>query len=330
MINNKDNNLLILLGPTGVGKTDISIKLAQKTAEIEIVSADSMQIYRYMDIGTDKPNKNILNDIKHHMIDIVDPSDNFDVTQYSKLATNVILDVFKRGKIPILAGGSGLYISSIINPLFTGPAKDIEYRKNLEEEAKLQGKKYLHEKLSKIDPISASKIEPNDLRRIIRALEVYKSTGKTISYLQKKASTKNAPFKYYIIGFKRDKENIYKRINLRVDKMIKDGFIEEVKMLREMGYKEDLISMQGLGYKQIHKHINGVCTKEEAIDLIKIETRHYAKRQITWFGNKIKNIEWIDLDEHDNNEVVLKITNKINNKCRGSSPFVYSPLREKY
>ncbi|GAF73708.1 unnamed protein product, partial [marine sediment metagenome] len=202
MINNKDNNLLILLGPTGVGKTAISIKLAQKMPDIEIISADSMQIYKYMDIGTAKPKKSILKIIKHHMIDIVDPSDDFDVTKYNKLATKIILDVFKRGKMPILMGGSGLYISSIINPLFTGPAKDVEYRESLEEEAKLHGKKYLYDKLSKIDPISASKIEPNDLRRIIRALEVYKSNGKTISYLQKKASTKNAKFKYHIIGFK--------------------------------------------------------------------------------------------------------------------------------
>jgi tRNA dimethylallyltransferase len=307
MINNKDNNLLILLGPTGVGKTNISIKLAQKIPDTEIISADSMQIYKYMDIGTAKPNKSILKTIKHHMIDIIEPSENFDVIQYSKLATDIISDVFKRGKIPILMGGSGLYISSIINPLFTGPATDIKYRESLEEEAKLHGKKYLYDKLSKIDPISALKIEPNDLRRIIRALEVYKSSGKTISYLHKKASTKNAKFKYHIIGLKRDRKNLYQRINLRVDKMIKDGFIEEVKMLREMGYKEDLNSMQGLGYKQVNKHFNGVYSKEEAINLIKIETRHYAKRQMTWFNNKIKNIEWINLDETSENEVISKI-----------------------
>ena len=307
MINKKDNNLLILLGPTSVGKTAISIKLAQKMSDIEIISADSMQIYKYMDIGTAKPNKNILKAIKHHMVDIVDPSDNFDVTKYSKLATKIILDVFKGGKIPILMGGSGLYISSIINPLFAGPAKDIEYRESLEEEEKIHGKKYLYDKLSKIDPISALKIEPNDLRRIIRALEVYKSTGKTISYLQKKASTKNAKFKYHVIGFKRNRVNLYQKINLRVDKMIKDGFIKEVKMLRDMGYKEDLNSMQGLGYKQINKHLNDVYTKEEAINLIKIETRHYAKRQMTWFKNKIKNIEWINLDEYDEDEVISKI-----------------------
>ena len=312
MINNKDNNLLILLGPTGVGKTDISIKLAQKIPDIEIISADSMQIYKYMDIGTAKPDKSILKAIKHHMIDIVDPAEKFDVIQYSKLANNIILNIFKKGKIPILVGGSGLYISSIINPLFAGPAKDIEYRERLEEEAKIQGKKYLYDKLSKIDPISASKIEPNDLRRIIRALEVFKSTGKTISYLQKKASTKNAKFNYQILGFKRNRETLYQKIDLRVDKMFKDGFIEEVKMLREMGYKADLNSMQGLGYKQINKLLNGAYTKEKATNLIKIETRHYAKRQMTWFKNKIENIQWINLDESSENEVISKITNKIN------------------
>ena len=297
MTNKKDNNLLILLGPTGVGKTDISINLAQKMPALEIVSADSMQIYRYMNIGTAKPSKNILKTIKHHMIDIVEPSDNFDVTQYNKLAVDIILNIFKRGKIPILTGGSGLYISSIINPLFEGPAKNSKYRKILEEEAKEHGNKYLYEKLSKIDPISASKIKPNDLRRIIRALEVYKSTGKAISYLQKKASTKNTKFKYHIIGLERNRENLYQRINLRVDKMFEDGFIEEVKTLRKMGYKEDLKSMQGLGYKQINKYLNGVYSKEETVNLIKIGTRHYAKRQMTWFKNKIKNIEWIDLDK---------------------------------
>jgi tRNA dimethylallyltransferase len=311
MIKSKNNNLLILLGPTGVGKTDISTKLAQKMPDIEIISADSMQIYKYMDIGTAKPNKSILKAIKHHMIDIIEPSENFDVIQYSKLATNIIIDVFKRGKIPILAGGSGLYISSIINPLFAGPAKNIEYREILEEEAKIHGKKYLYDKLSKIDPVSASKIKLNDSRRIIRALEVFKSTGKTISYLQKKASTENPKFKYHIIGLKRDRKNLYQRINLRVDKMFKDGFIEEVKMLRKMGYKEDLKSMQGLGYKQTNKHLNGVYTKEETTNLIKIETRHYAKRQMTWFKNKIKNIEWIDLDKYDEDEVISNIIARI-------------------
>ena len=312
MTNHKKNDyLLILLGPTGVGKTDISIKLAQKLPSIEIISADSMQIYKYMDIGTAKLNKSILKTIKHHMINIVDPAENFDVIQYSRLATKIILDIFKRGKIPILIGGSGLYITSIIEPIFSGSGKDNSYREILKEEAKIYGKKYLYNKLTKIDSVSASKIDPNDLKRIIRALEVYKSTGKTISYLQKKASNKNAKFKYYIIGLKRDKENLYQKINSRVDKMIKDGLIDEVKNLRTRGYNENLNSMQGLGYKQINKYLNGEYDKETTINLIKRDTRRYAKRQMTWFNNKIKNIEWIDLDEYEENEVISKIENKI-------------------
>lgn len=305
--NKKDNNLLILLGPTGVGKTDILIKLAQKIPDIEIVSADSMQIYKYMDIGTAKPNKSILKTIKHYMIDIIDPAENFDVIQYNKLAIKIILDIFKRGKIPVLIGGSGLYITSIIEPLFLGPGKDIAYRKILGKEASIYGKKYLYDKLTKIDPISASKIGPYDLKRIIRALEVYRLTGNTISYLQKQYSNKNIKFKYHIIGLKRDRENLYQRINLRVDQMIRDGFIEEVKMLRLRGYNENLNSMQGLGYKQINKYLDGEYNKERAINLIKRDTRRYAKRQMTWFNHKIKNIEWINLDEYDENKVISKI-----------------------
>ncbi len=316
-ISKKNSTLLILLGPTGVGKTDISIKLAQKIPDIEIISADSMQIYKYMDIGTAKPKKNILKIIKHHMIDIVDPAENFDVMQYNKLATKIILDIFRRDKIPILVGGSGLYISSIIKPLFSGPGKDADYRKILEEEAEKYGKEYLYEKLSKIDPISASRIKPNDLRRIIRALEVYNSTGKPISYLQNNYSNKynkNDKFKYHIIGLKRNRENLYQNINLRVDKMIKDGLIEEVKELRAKGYNSNLNSMQGLGYKQINKYLDGEYDKETAINLIKRDTRHYAKRQMTWFNNKIKNIEWINLDNYNEDEVISKIIARIMEK----------------
>lgn len=312
MIYNTKNYLFILLGPTGVGKTDISIKLAQKMPDLEIVSADSMQIYKYMDIGTAKPDENSLNSIKHHMINIIDPAEDFDVIQYSKLAVKIILDIFKRGKIPILVGGSGLYISSIVHPLFKGPDRDMRYREILEKDAKVHGRNYLHDKLSEIDPISASKIKPNDLRRTIRALEVFKSTGKTISYLQKTPSAINAKINYQIIGFKRNRENLYQRINSRIDQMIIKGFIEEVKNLRKMGYQEDLNSMRGLGYKQINKHLAGVYSKEEAIDLIKIESRHFAKRQMTWFKNKLEDIEWMDLEKYNENEVILSIINKIN------------------
>jgi len=317
MIRDKiNNNLLILLGPTGVGKTDVCIKLIKELPDIELVSADSMQIYKYMDIGTAKPNKDILKTIKHHLIDIVDPADNYDVIKYSKLANKIVLDIFKKGKIPILVGGSGLYISAIIQPLFTTPDKDNSYREILEEEARIYGKKYLYNELVKIDPISAAKINPNDLRRIIRALEVYKSSGKPISFLQKKDYHENVKFKYHIIGLTRNRESLYQRINLRVDKMIEDGFIEEVKALKEKGYEENLNSMQGLGYKQINKYLNGEYDKETTVNLIKRYTRRYAKRQMTWFKNKIENIEWINLDEYDENEVISEIKNRIENKCR--------------
>lgn len=307
MDNRIKHNVLILLGPTGIGKTKTSIKLAEKLTDIEIISADSMQIYKYMDVGTAKPEKAILNKVKHHMIDIINPDQRFDASKYSKLSIASINNIINRNKIPIIVGGSGLYISSIINPLFKGPSKNNKYREKLEEEVKTHGKNYLHEKLSKIDPISSSKIKPNDLRRIIRALEVYKLSGKTISSLQEKDLDKRTIFKYHIIGLKIDREYLYNRINLRVDNMFRDGFVEEVKMLRKMGYDEKLYSMQSLGYKQINKYLNGECSKKETIDSIKTKTRNYVKRQMTWFNNKIKNIEWINLDEYDENEVISKI-----------------------
>jgi len=307
--------LLILLGPTGVGKTDISLKVAEIIPEIEIISADSMQIYKYLDIGTAKPDKNILKRIKHHLIDIIEPDETFDAVQYSDLARKIILDIFQRNKKPMLVGGSGLYISSLIEPLFSGPGKDIILRRFLEETAKKYGNEYLYAQLSKLDPDSASRIKKNDLRRIIRALEVYKITGQPISHLQKKELNKNSKlgFEYKIIGLIRKRENLYQRINLRVDKMIEKGFIEEVDSLRKKGYKKNLNSMQGLGYKEINKYLDNEIDKETAIYLIKRNTRHYAKRQITWFKNKIKSIEWIVLDENDEKVVdrIIKIIQEI-------------------
>ena len=303
----KKITLLILLGPTAVGKTNISLKLADALSNLEIISADSRQIYKYMDIGTAKPDKTMLKKVKHHMIDIIEPSEDFDVMQYSKLANRLITNLLKEGKIPLIVGGSGLYISSIINPLFSGPGKDVDYRKYLEEEAKKYGREYLYEKLSKVDPASASGIKSNDLRRIIRALEVYKITGKTISYLQKEKLYKKVKFSYQIIGLKRKRENLYQRINFRVDKMIKEGFIEEVKELRAKGYDKNLNSMQGLGYKQINSYLDGEYDLETAIHLIKRDTRRYAKRQMTWFKNKIKNIQWIDLEVDSEDMATAKI-----------------------
>ena len=303
--------VFILLGPTGIGKTKLSLKLAKQMTDIEIISADSMQIYKYMNIGTDKPNRTILSTIRHHMVDIIEPDNNFDVSQYCQIANETLLDVFKRKKIPIMVGGTGLYISSMISPLFSGPGKDMKFRRVLNKIAKKRGINHLHEKLSVIDPVCANQIHSNDLQRIIRALEVYKITGKTISSLRANNVIKNKYFNFYIFGFYRNREAIYKKINLRVDNMIDRGLIDEVNNLRKMGYKDDLNSMQGLGYKQINRYLNGEYDKDSAIKQIKIDSRHYAKRQMTWFKNKIKDVEWINIDLYEEDEVLSKIGNKI-------------------
>jgi len=312
MSNYNDKQVVfILLGPTGIGKTKLSLKLAKKMTNIEIMSADSMQIYKYMNIGTDKPNRNILSTIKHHMVDIIEPDKNFDVSQYCEIATEALLDVFSRKKIPLLVGGTGLYISSMISPLFSGPGKDLKFRRVFNKIANKRGVNYLYEKLSVIDPVCANQIHSNDLQRIIRALEVYKITGKTMSTLRKSNAVKNKYFNFYIFGFYRKRETIYKKINIRVDNMIELGLINEVKTLREIGYKDDLNSMQGLGYKQINRYLNGEYDKDTAINRIKIDTRHYAKRQMTWFKNKIKDVQWINLDQCEEDEILSQIENKI-------------------
>ena len=279
-----------------------------------------MQIYKYMNIGTDKPNNTILNTIKHHMIDINEPDQYFDVSQYCQMSTQVILDIFNRNKIPMMVGGTGLYISSMISPIFSGPGKDLAFRKELNKIAKKHGIRYLYEKLVTIDPVCANQIHFNDLQRIIRALEVHKITGKTLSSLRINNAVENKYFNFNIFGFYRNREVIYKRINLRVDEMIKRGLIDEVKALRKMGYKDDLNAMQSLGYKQINKCLNGEYDKDTAIEKIKIDTRHYAKRQMTWFKNKIKNIKWINLDQSEEDEIVSNLTNTIVETYRINEP----------
>jgi len=308
---NDKKDVFILLGPTGIGKTGISIKIAKEISNIEIISADSMQIYKYMDIGTDKPDKAILSTIKHHMIDIIKPDELYDVVKYCTMASQLIFDIVKRKKISLMVGGTGLYFSSMITPLFSGPGKDLKYRKLLDKIVKKQGVNYLFDKLSAIDPDCTEKIDKNDLQRITRALEVYKMTGKTMTSLRRESTNINKYFNFHIFGLYRNREAIYNNINLRVDAMIEKGLIEEVEMLKKMGYRSHLHSMQGLGYKQINKYINNQYDKETAIFRIKADTRHYAKRQMTWFKNKIDHIKWFNLDQVDENEIIAKITGKI-------------------
>ncbi len=288
-------NVLVILGPTASGKTRLAIELA-KRLNGEVISADSMQVYKYMDIGTAKPDEKEREGIKHYLIDEVDPSEEFSVARYQKLAYQYIDEVLSKGKLPIVAGGTGLYINSLIyNINFTETVSDWEFRERLKAEAEEKGNAFLHERLKKIDPKAAAKIHVNDLKRIIRALEVYEYTRKPISHHQE-VSRKNPPkYRFIILGLTMDRERLYDRINKRVDLMIQKGLVQEVKSLVERGFDTKYTSMQGLGYKEIISYLKGEMSLDDAIYILKRDTRRYAKRQITWF-KRIEGVYWLDLD----------------------------------
>ncbi len=297
--------VVVIVGPTASGKTKLSIEIA-KLMDGEIVSADSMQIYRYMDIGTAKPTIDERQNIPHHMMDILDPAEQFSVAEYQKMAVDIISDIHKRQKLPIIVGGTGLYIKSLLYPMnFTDAYQDLEYRKQLQETANIKGRDYLYQQLKMVDPSTASRLHPNDVRRVIRALEVYHITGKPMSHYSQ--NLKNMDFRYNtaMIGLVMDRVKLYERINKRVDIMIENGLLNEVKNLLDKGYSRDMISMQGLGYKEIIDYYQGNLSLEEAIHIIKRETRRYAKRQLTWFRAQ-KGIKWINIDEYSSEEDLAK------------------------
>ncbi len=297
--------VVVIVGPTASGKTKLSIEIA-KLMDGEIVSADSMQIYRYMDIGTAKPTIDERQNIPHHMMDILDPAEQFSVAEYQKMAVDIISDIHKRQKLPIIVGGTGLYIKSLLYPMnFTDAYQDLEYRKQLQETANIKGRDYLYQQLKMVDPSTASRLHPNDVRRVIRALEVYHITGKPMSHYSQ--NLKNMDFRYNtaMIGLVMDRVKLYERINKRVDIMIENGLLNEVKNLLDKGYSRDMISMQGLGYKEIIDYYQGNLSLEEAIHIIKRETRRYAKRQLTWFRAQ-KGIKWINIDEYSSEEDLVK------------------------
>ncbi|WP_251859556.1 tRNA (adenosine(37)-N6)-dimethylallyltransferase MiaA [Clostridium sp. Marseille-Q2269] len=299
-------HLLILAGPTAVGKTDISIKLAQKLNG-EIISADSMQIYKYMDIGSAKITKEEMKGIRHHLIDVVEPHEEFNVASFKSLAGNAIKDIWRRGKLPIIAGGTGLYINSLIyNYDFTDADRDDNYREYLTKLAEDKGREYVHNLLKDIDEESYNKLYPNDLKRVVRALEVYKITGKSISEYTKENEKKlyDIPYNvdYFVLNMNRTV--LYERINKRVDLMMDKGLIEEVQKLDSMGYTPDMQSMKGIGYKEILFYLKGNITLDEAIYLIKKGSRNYAKRQLTWF-RKDKRAIWIDKDNYSYEEDIV-------------------------
>ena len=291
--------VIVICGPTASGKTGLSIELA-KQINGEIVSCDSMQIYTDMSIGTAKPTVEEMQGIKHYLIDCVSPDVRYSVADYKKDATSAIKEIISKEKVPIIVGGTGLYLEALIYGIeYNEIEVDLEYRKHLEEIEKEAGLEELYEKAKAIDEEAMKKISPNDKKRIFRVLEIYHSTGKTKTELEKE-SRKGPDFDYLLFGINMDREKLYERINKRVDNMMKSGLIDEVKALINK-YKELPTAMQGLGYKEVVEYLNGATTKEEMIEKIKMETRRYAKRQLTWF-RKYKNIIWLNgLDNVQNN-----------------------------
>jgi len=281
--------VIVIVGPTASGKTKFSIEIAKKENG-EIISADSMQIYKSMDIGTAKVSKEEMQGIKHYMLDVVEPSEKYSVAKYKEEAEKCIEEILAKGKTPIIVGGTGLYIDSIIQGIkYLNIKTDFEYREKLEKEDLQE----LYEKLKKIDIEAANKISSNDKKRIIRAFEIYKATGKTKTEVEKD-SREEVKYDFVIYGVNVDREILYERINKRVDVMIENGLIQEVQELLEK-YPKIETAMQGLGYKEVKEYMDGKLTKEEMIDKIKMESRRYAKRQVTWFKRN-KKITWLNGD----------------------------------
>ncbi|WP_408956061.1 tRNA (adenosine(37)-N6)-dimethylallyltransferase MiaA [Natroniella sp. ANB-PHB2] len=298
--------LVALVGPTAVGKTKLSLALAQQL-EGEIISADSMQIYRGMDIGTAKATPKEQKKVPHHLIDIVEPDQEFSVADFQERVDQLIPEIYQRGKLPMLVGGTGLYVKAVIEGfLFPEMETDWELRERLEEAAEKEGTEYVHDKLAKIDSTLAEKLHPNDLRRVIRGIEVYQQTGKTITYFKKEAKKRPPRYQAVKIGLRRERESLYQRINKRVDLMIEEGLVKEVRELYQKGYDRELISMQGLGYKELMGHFEGEYDLEEAIRLIKRDTRHFAKRQFTWF-KRDDSIHWFDVEQYQFEDLLAEV-----------------------
>lgn len=288
--------LIVLTGPTAVGKTSLSISLA-KAVKGEIISADSMQVYKKMDIGSAKIRSEEMQGIPHYLVDVLEPEEEFHIVKFQQMAKKAMEDIYSRGKIPILVGGTGFYIQAVTKDIdFTEAQQENDYRKELEALAEEKGGEHLHEMLRKVDPVSADAIHAHNVKRVIRALEFYHQNGSPISAHNEEQKQHESPYNlaYFVLNMPR--ELLYERIDLRVDQMMKEGLLEEVSRLKEEGCHRGMVSMQGLGYKEILAYLDGEYPLEEAVRVLKRDTRHFAKRQLTWFRRE-QEVTWVNKDQ---------------------------------
>ena len=312
--------LIILTGPTAVGKTKASIGLA-KALNGEIISADSMQVYKYMDIGSAKIRPEEMDGVKHYLVDVLEPDEEFHVVKFQQMAKDALNEIYEKGKVPIVVGGTGFYIQALLYDIdFSESNEDTSYRTELENIAAEKGVDFVHNMLREVDPTSADAIHANNLKRVIRALEFYKQTGEKISEHNEKERAKESPYEFCYFVLNDDRDRLYQRIDLRIDQMVEEGLLEEVSALKDKGYTKDMVSMQGLGYKEILDYLNGECTLEEAIYILKRDTRHFAKRQLTWFRRE-KDVIWVNKNEfnHDEEQILSSmletVKERTNIKC---------------
>ena len=296
--------LIVLTGPTAVGKTSLSISLA-KAVNGEIISADSMQVYKGMDIGSAKIRKEEMQGVTHYLVDILEPEEEFHIVKFQELAKAALEEIYAKGKIPILVGGTGFYIQAVTRDIdFTQAEQETSYREELEQFAKEKGAEYLHEKLREVDSKSAENIHANNVKRVIRALEFYHQNGTPISEHNEEQKQQMSPYNLAYFVLTAPREILYERIDRRVDHMMEEGLLEEVKSLRERGCHRGMVSMQGLGYKEILAYLEGEYPLEEAVRILKRDTRHFAKRQLTWFRRE-QDVIWVDKEQFHWNEAEI-------------------------
>lgn len=293
--------LIILTGPTAVGKTAASIGLA-KAVDGEIISADSMQVYRGMDIGSAKISREEMNGVRHYLVDVLEPEEEFNVVKFQHLAKQAAQEIYSRNKIPVVVGGTGFYIQALLYDIdFTENDGDMTLRRELEKTAEEKGTEYLHQLLQQVDPQAARDLHPNNVKRVIRALEFYRQTGQKISEHNRKERAKESPYRYAYFVLTDDRARLYDRIDRRVDAMMEAGLLDEVRSLRDRGVKRTCTSMQGLGYKELYACLEGECSLDEAVRIIKRDTRHFAKRQLTWFKRE-QDVIWMDKGKFQQDE----------------------------